>query len=155
MWSSSSRVRTRAKAEAGRVCLWCALSIEKCALQGTSWCRWPKFQGLLTHAKALAFAHQSPLHRWVCAPFDGDGLHGCGARFPLDDESHSMLALIGLHQLEPTKARISAHQQKSVHQARCHGQDALKVVLALVGQVLGTRAKGQLQTIALSAQISG
>ena len=114
-------------------------------------------QRLLPHAKALAFALQSPLHRGVCAPLGGDGLHGCGARVPLDDESHRVLAFIGLrgdglHQLERTKARIGAHQQKGVQQARCHGQDALEVVLALVCRVLDSRAQNQLQTIVLGAQ---
>lgn len=119
-----------------------------------------QLQRLLPQAKALALALQTPSHTGVVALFGVNGLHGRDAGVPLDDEGHRTLTLIGLrgdglHQFEGTKARIGAHQQRCVHQASGHGQDALQVVLALAGRVLAARAQRQLQAIALGAQVGG
>lgn len=109
--------------------------------------------------KAFALARQVPGHTGVRSLFVSNGFYGHGTRAPLDDMNHRLLALMGrrcdgLHQLEGTKARIGAHQQRGGRHAGGHGHDALERVLDLAGRVLSARAQSQIQTIALGARVS-
>jgi hypothetical protein len=59
----------------------------------------------------------------------------------------------GMHQLERTKARVHAYQQRRAHQIGSYGQSPLQVVFTLGCRILHTRAKRQLQAVAQASQI--
>ena len=115
-------------------------------------------QRFLPQAFALTGALAHPLRSRIRRPLCRNGLHRRSARVPLDDEGDLAIKsarLCGdfLHQLQRTKARVRTHQQRRGHQAGGHRQGALKVVLALSGRVLHTRAQGQPQAVAQAPQV--
>ena len=110
-------------------------------------------------AGALAQPYRARVRVRVSHSCSGNVLHRRSAWVPLDDEGDLAIQsarLCGdlLHQLQRTKARVRTHQQRRGHQAGGHRQGALKVVLALSGRVLHTRAQGQLQAVAQAPQVN-